>query len=89
MKIASQKQAKAIIGNIAGQHIPNQLKKSEIKLFVGATVQTIGSHHYVQGCYYKEITREGFVDTYGNLWTWSELFADSFNGQIEDKFSGV
>lgn len=89
MKITSQKHAKQIIGNIAGQHIPAQIQRKEIKLFVGATYQHIGNHHYIQGCFYKEITRNGFIDANNNLWTWGELFVDTFNGQIEDKYSGV
>lgn len=89
MKITSQKHAKQIIGNIVGQHVPAQIDRKEIKLFVGATYQRIGNHHYIQGCFYKEITHMGFIDTNGILWTWGELFADEFNGQIEDKFSGV
>lgn len=87
MKIKSENQARAIISKVAGAHAGQDIKQSEIKLFVGCDVQTVGGRTYVQGCYYKEITASGFIDTYGNKWSFSELFDNEEDGAIFDKYN--
>lgn len=89
MKIQTQKQARAIIAKIAGSHVADNVKKSEIKLLVKTSIQTIGGRTHVQGCYYREITPRGFIDAYGNLWSWAELFENQENGAIEDKYASI
>jgi hypothetical protein len=87
MKITSEKQARSLISKIAGAHVGQSIKQSEIKLFVGCSIQTVGNRTRVQGCYYKEITPSGFVDTYGETWAWTELFDNKEDGAILDKYT--
>jgi hypothetical protein len=87
MKAKSEKQVRAIIAKVAGSHVAESIKQDEIKLFVGCNIQEIGGRTHVQGCYYKEITPRGFVDAYGELSTFAELFDNEENGAILDKYN--
>ena len=87
MIIKSKKQAKAIINKACGDCHAAEIKDEDIQALVGATVTRIGGDWHVQGSYYRKLTERGFVNAYGILHTWEDLYRDG--GEIADKYSNL